>query len=56
MVVGRNGLGFDGHGSAGPNFEKSMKDYLKAYLASSAANKLIFSNQFSSEERAVIHG
>lgn len=49
-VVKRSGLGFN----VCSDFEKSVKTYLKNYIASGSLQKLVFVD-FTKEQRAKIH-
>nr|CAG4634620.1 EOG090X0181 [Alona affinis] len=54
VIVGRSGLGFEGNSKVG--FEKWIRGYLQKFRASQSESKLIFSNEFTTDERKFIHG
>jgi len=51
-VVGRSGLGYDG---SAEGFRESARSYLRKYITSQSAGQLIFSSEFSIEQRGKIH-
>jgi len=53
IVIGRSGLGFDG---TAEGFRDSVRLYLRNYIASQSFGELIFSSEFSIEQRKTIHG
>jgi hypothetical protein len=55
VVVGRKGIGYhDGSRNAEP-FAKSIRRYLQNYKNSASVHNIVFSSEFSSEERKFIH-
>lgn len=54
IVVGREGIGFDGTGDE-KSFGNLIHRYLKNYMDSSSIHNLVFSEEFSDDQRKTIH-
>jgi hypothetical protein len=54
VVVGRKGIGYDGSGNADA-FAQLIRRYLQNYRNSASVHNIVFSNEFSNEERKLIH-
>jgi hypothetical protein len=55
VVVGRKGIGYDDGSRNAEPFAKSIRRYLQNYKNSASVHNIVFSSEFSSEERKFIH-
>ncbi|KAI9554268.1 hypothetical protein GHT06_019540 [Daphnia sinensis] len=54
VIVGRKGIGYDGSAGKG-SFAKIIRRYLNNYISSFSVHTIIFSNEFSTDQRKQIH-
>ncbi|XP_032791692.2 uncharacterized protein LOC116928708 [Daphnia magna] len=54
VIVGRKGIGYDGSGGKN-SFVKLIRRYLNNYMNSFSVHNIIFSNEFSTDQRKRIH-
>ena len=54
-MINREGLGIDEARGIGGNFRNRIKDMLKNYASSNREDDMVFSPDFTKEERAIIH-
>ncbi|XP_032786532.1 uncharacterized protein LOC116924059 isoform X2 [Daphnia magna] len=54
VIVGRKGIGYDGSGGKN-SFVKLIRRYLNNYMNSFSVHTIIFSNEFSTDQRKRIH-
>ena len=56
VVVGRSGIGYDGNSTGNSkSFVELISRYLRNYKKSDSVHNLVFSNEFSSDQRKHIH-